>query len=251
MEIDDKKTTINYTVLIRDTDFSLRMSLVSIGNIFMNVAGFDSEQKGFGMEALHKKGMAWVALRMHIQVYEYPAAFDELTVTTWIEQWTKLSTQRNCIIKNKNGKILVEISSLWALIDFKTRQLLNLQDELSAFGYEKWLVEESTSIGSALKVHVPTNEELVGKHIVAYSDIDSNLHATSLKYVEWVLDTLPFELFKNQRISSFEINYAKECCFGEHVSIFREKLSEDTFLYELKDSNGNSLNRCKLTFSNI
>lgn len=250
MEI-DKKTTINYTVLIRDTDFSLRMSLESIGNIFMNVAGFDSERKGFGMDALHKKGMAWVALRMHIQIYEYPAAFEELNVTTWIEQWTKLSTQRNCIIQNKQGKTMVEISSLWALIDFKTRQLLNLQDELSAFGYEKWLLEESTSIGAALKVHIPTNTELVGNHIVAYSDIDSNLHATSLKYVSWVLDTLPFELFQKQRISSFEINYAKECCFGEHVSILREKLTEDTFLYELKDSNGNSLNRCKLTFSNI
>ncbi len=251
MEIDDKKTTINYTVLIRDTDFSLRMSLESIGNIFMNAAGCDSERKGFGMDALHKKGMAWVALRMHIQVYEYPAAFDELTITTWIEQWTKLSTQRNCIIQNKNGKTMVEISSLWALIDFKTRQLLNLQDELSVFDYEKWLVEESISIGSAMKVHVPNNTEVVGKHTVAYSDIDSNLHATSLKYVEWVLDTLPFELFKNQRISSFEINYVKECCFGEQVSILREKLSNDTFVYELKDSNNNSLNRCKLIFSHI
>lgn len=251
MNNDDKKTTITYTVLIRDTDFSLHMSLESIGNIFMNVAGCDSERKGFGMDALHKKGMAWVALRMHIQVYEYPAAFEEICVTTWIEQWTKLSTQRNCIITNKQGKTLVEISSLWALIDFKTRQLLNLQDELSCFDYGKWLLEETTSIGSAQKVHVPTQEELVGNHIVAYSDIDSNLHTTSLKYVAWILDTLPFELFQKQRISSFEINYAKECCFGEQVSIFREKLADNIFLFELKDSKNNSLNRCKLTFSDI
>lgn len=245
----EKKTSVDYTVLVRDTDFSLRSSLEAIGNVFMNVAGLDSESKGFGMDDLHKKGLAWVALRIFIKVSQYPAAFEKINVSTWIENWNKLTTQRDCTIQNADGKTVVEVSSLWAVIDFNTRQPVNMQDVLT--NYEPWILDEKLSIRNPEKVRLLTNEELVATRKVVYSDIDSNMHVTSFKYVSWILDTIPLEVFQKQFVSEFEINYVKECLYGETVTICREQLADNVFAYDIRNAEGVSLNRCKLTFSNL
>lgn len=245
----EKKTSVDYTVLVRDTDFSLRSSLESVGNIFMNAAGLDAERKGFGMDALHKQGLAWVALRIYIKVNSYPAAFEKLQVSTWVENWTKLTTQRDCILSDLDGKTLVEVSSLWAVIDFNSRQPVNLQEALPSYG--PWLLDEKLSIRPPEKVRLLTNPELVATRKVVYSDIDSNMHATSFKYVSWILDTVPLEVFQKQFVSDFEINYVKECRYGETVQIFREQIGENVYAYDIRNQENSSLNRCKLTFSNL
>lgn len=245
----EKKTSVDYTVLVRDTDFSLHSSLESVGNIFMNAAGLDAERKGFGMDALHKQGLAWVALRIYIKVNKYPAAFENLKVSTWVENWTKLTTQRDCTIASADGKTLVEVSSLWAVIDFNTRQPVNMQERLSS--YEPWLLDEKLSIRTPEKVRLLSNPELVSTRKVVYSDIDSNMHATSFKYVSWILDTIPLDVFQKQFVSDFEINYVKECRYGETIMIYREQLDENVFAYDIRNEENSSLNRCKLTFSNL
>ena len=245
----EKKTIIDYTVLMRDTDFSLHSSLESVGYIFMNAAGFDAERKGFGMEELHKRGLAWVALRLLIKVEKYPAAFEKLQIQTWVENWNKLTTQRNCIVTNAQGDTVFSVSSLWAVIDFNTRQPVNLQDALPCYG--PWILSEPIALRTPEKVHLLTNEEFVATRKAVYSDIDFNMHVTSFKYVSWILDTIPLDVFQKQFISEFEINYVKECTFGETVSIYREQLQENVYAYDIRNAEGVSLNRCKLTFSDL
>ncbi len=246
-----KKTSLKYTVLMRDTDFSMRSTLESIGNIFMNIAGLDSERKGFGMEALRKQGYAWVALRILIDVKSYPAAFEKLKATTWIENWNKLTTQRNCVIEDSKGDNVVEISSIFTLINFNTRQAVNMQDVLSNSNYEKSICNKHLSIRSPEKVHLLTNEKVVATRKVTYSDIDCNMHVNSFRYVSWVLDTIPLEMFQKKFISEFEINYVKECHYGETVTINMEQLGDNVYAFDIRNFEGTSLNRCKLTFTDF
>lgn len=238
---------------MRDTDFTQRTTLETIGNMFMNVAGLDSERKGFGMATLQKQGYTWVALRILIDVKKYPMAFEDIKVTTWVENWNKLATQRNCTIENSKGETLVEISSIFTLINFNTRQAVNMHDVMTSlnYDYEKFIWKKGVSIRCPEKVHLLANEELVTTRSVVYSDIDCNLHVNSFKYVSWILDTFPIDFFQKKYVSEFEVNYVKECKYGETISINREQLSENVYSFDIRNYEGTSLNRCKLTFSDL
>ena len=235
---------------MRDADFSQHSTLETIGNIFMNVAGLDSERKGFGMAALQRQGYTWVALRILIDVKRYPAAFEEVKATTWVENWTKLTTQRNCVIEDSKGEKIVEISSIFSLINFNTRQAVNMQDVLDS-NYEKSIWKKSIAIRPPEKVHLLANETVVATRKVAYSDIDCNMHVNSFRYVAWILDTFPLEMFQKKFISEFEINYVKECRYGETVTINMEQLGENVYAFDIRNYEGASLHRCKITFTDF
>jgi len=243
-----KKTSIEHDIPMRETDFSFNLTLKNIGEWFLNVAALDSERKGFGMQVLQQKGYAWVALRILINVKKYPVAFEKIKITTWIQNWSKLTTQRNCIIQNARGETLVEISSIFALINFNTRQVVNMQDALVDMKYERYICDKGLSIRSPEKIHALSNEELVDTRKVVYSNIDCNLHVSSFEYVSWILDTFSLEVFKNKKISEFEINYIKECKLGETVTIHREQLNENEYVFDIRNQEGTTLNRCKVTF---
>lgn len=244
-----QKSTFHYGVLVQDTDFSQRMNLVSIGNMLMNAAGTDAENKGFGMKALRDKNLAWVAMRIYIKIHAYPAMLDTITIQTWIENSLRMTTQRNCTIYDGSGNLCAEITSLWTIIDFTTRQPASLQDCLPA--YSDCILPESLPIHNPGKVLPLKNGEKVGTHTVVYSDIDGNMHATSFKYVSWVLDTIPLDVFQKSMISEFEVNFVHECRFGDTVEIYREQIAENICSYEVRSLDGAVLNRCKLTFSSL
>lgn len=44
---------------------------------------------------------------------------------------------------------------------------------------------------------------------VRYSDIDLNLHVGNVTYLEWILETIPFDIMTNYKIDSVKIKYQK------------------------------------------
>ena len=74
------------------------------------------------------------------------------------------------------------------------------------------------------------------------------MHVNSFRYVAWVLDVIPLEVYKQNKIVDFEINYVHEVLYGETVSIYSEKLEENVAVFDIRNAEGVSMNRCKFTF---
>lgn len=241
-----EKSIYPFTIFTHDLDFTSKASLLTIGNLFMNVAGIDSHSKGFGIDEIHDKNLAWVALRIRIKMNRYPELLEKVSIQTWIENWSRFATQRNCIIYGAQGENIGEIASVFTLIDFKLRQTVNMQERLGE--YEKFVIPDVLDLGCPGKVKTLQNATLAGTRTVAYNDIDSNMHVNSFRYVAWVLDTIPFETYKQNKIADFEINYIHEVLYGETVSIYSEKVDENVVVFDIRNAEGLSMNRCKFTF---
>ena len=241
-----EKSTYPFTIFTHDLDFTSKASLLTIGNLFMNVAGIDSHSKGFGIDQIHDKNLAWVSLRIRIKMNRYPELSEKVSIQTWVENWSRFVTQRNCSIYGENGENIGEIVSVFTLIDFKTRQTVNMQERLAE--YEAFIIPEGVALGTPGKVKTLQNATLVGTHTVAYNDIDSNMHVNSFRYVAWVLDVIPLEVYKQNKIVDFEINFVHEVLYGETVSIYSEKLEENVAVFDIRNAEGVSMNRCKFTF---
>lgn len=241
-----EKSTYPFTIFTHDLDFTSKASLLTIGNLFMNVAGIDSHSKGFGIDEIHDKNLAWVALRIRIKMDRYPELSENVFIQTWIENWSRFTTQRNCVIRNEKGEVLGQISSVFTLIDFKLRQTVNMQERLAE--YEEYVIPDVLEMGCPGKVKTLQNATLVGTRKAAYNDIDSNIHVNSFRYVAWILDTIPLEVYQQNKIVDFEVNYIHEVLYGETVSIFIEKLEENVVVFDIRNAEGISMNRCKFTF---
>lgn len=243
-----EKTTIQRVIESNDVDFSFDSTVYSIGNIFMTAANVDSRSKGFGVESLLSRGLTWVTLRTYIKVNKFPHDQDNITVETWVQDCTRITTQRNCTFKDAAGNHLVDITTIFALVDYNTRRPVNILEKMPEFS-EKFIVDEKSVLRAPEKLKAIENPQLVGTHTVVFSDLDCNMHTTTFRYALWILDVISLDEHKKKQVSGLEMNFIKECRCGETVSIFREDISADQAIFEIKNEAGEVLNRQCVTFS--
>jgi len=58
--------------------------------------------------------------------------------------------------------------------------------------------------------------------MVRYSDIDMHHHVNNTIYIEWILDSYPFEMNQTHQIHTFEINFLAESSYGDEISVHTE-----------------------------
>jgi acyl-ACP thioesterase len=49
-------------------------------------------------------------------------------------------------------------------------------------------------------------------------------HVNNIKYIEWILDSYPFEMNQTHQIHTFEINFLAESSCGDDISIHTDML---------------------------
>ena len=60
----------DFYVYPRETDASKHISLQSIGAFILDAAGMAAKLRGFGMDYMHARGLAWVTSRIAIEMKE-------------------------------------------------------------------------------------------------------------------------------------------------------------------------------------
>ena len=63
------------------------------------------------------------------------------------------------------------------------------------------------------------------------------------------MDTISLDEYKEKAINEDEINFIKECRYGETVSLYREDISENAAVFEIRNAEGEVLNRQRMVFS--
>jgi acyl-ACP thioesterase len=78
-------------------------------------------------------------------------------------------------------------------------------------------------------------EEPVHNFSAKYSDIDINGHVNSVRYIEHILDLLPLEKHREERLKRFEIAYITESYFGDQLDIYMdEDKNENVYMVEVR-----------------
>lgn len=238
-----EKRRYSYTVLPREVDSSKRATIMTLGDYILHTAGEDADHNGFGVEKLQQSNMTWVLSRIAIEVARFPVQYEKYSIETWIEDVGRLMTTRNFIIRDSEGLVIGCASTYWAMIDFTTRLPLDLRTNID---YANAANPEPCPIAKPAKVPA-VKGSVVERHKVKYSDIDFNCHANSMKYVEWMIDTLPFETLTNKKLSRFDINFIHETRYGEEVDIAAEHIGNiDRF--ELRRNDGTAVCRAQFVW---
>ncbi len=137
---------------------------------------------------LFNSGMAFVISKLNIIVRDKITQSEEITVNTWPTEATTGFTSIRSYNVILNGKVVMEGTGVWALIDVNTRSLLKINSvDLSNYGY-------APPLESTLKKRVMIPKDglsVVGSHTVTYSQCDLNMHLTNSNYGDILADFVP------------------------------------------------------------
>ncbi len=217
----------------RDVDFMKKSTVMALGDYILHTAGEDADLNGFGVRALNAAHNAsWVLTRFAYEVYRMPGEHEQLTITTWVSDMSRVMTTRNFEVFDSEGHRIAAAISNWAMIDITTRRPL----DLLSLGLSDSMVQRfDAPIASPQRLGAP-EEAQSWQHVVKYSDLDFNCHANSMKYLQWVVDTLPFEVIESRRFCRIDINFIHESRYGQHLGIVAANDTSATeYLYEIRN----------------
>ncbi len=210
----------DYKVEINHVDFNGDLKLSSLFTYFQNIAGLHSENLGMGRKTLSEQyGVIWVLVRMRVDIIKYPRWKDTITIETWPQKPDRIGFDRDFLVKDNEGNILIKGVSTWVVIDFETRKLMKSKSIYT--GYPT--IIEKRAIDCKLgNLKSKGKLEMVYKRTVRYSDIDINKHLNNAKYMDFIMDSFSLEEHKDFDIKSIEISYSNEALPDSTVTIYKD-----------------------------
>lgn len=227
-------------------DYTGHLTIGVLGNHLLNVAGFHSHDRGFGIDRLNKEHYTWVLSRLALEMYDLPMQYESFTIETWVENVYRLFTDRNFAVLNKEGKAIAYARSVWAMIDTETRKPVDLMaiHDGDIAGY---ICDKDCPIDKPSRIKV-NSKEPVAILPVKYSDMDINGHVNSIRYIEHILDLFPVDAFKEKRVRRFEMAYVAETIATDTMAYYMDKVDDDNFDIEVKKNQADVVCRSKVIF---
>lgn len=174
---------------------------------------------GIGFADLITHGLTWVLSRMVVEMTEWPRVNETYTIETWVENFNRAFSDRNFRVLGADGRTCGYARSTWVTIDMERRTL----GDLSSF----------SSLGSIVRPDIECPIAPCGKHrplpadatpavsrTFAYSDIDTNRHVNTVRYVEMLMDCYTPDYHAANPPRRLEVSFMRECTYGESATIY-------------------------------
>ncbi len=239
-EITEQELVLKYTfdVTSADCDRNARLRLGGLINYLILAAIRSADTLGFGFDGLRSQQLFWVLSRMTVEIYKPMKWCDTAFVETWPKDVDGLLYLRDFIVKDQRGKLVAKCTSGWLAIDIQTKRPRKVDEKFSyIFDHMKernaldYRPEKLASVEPQERFDVRTT----------WFDLDLNKHVTSTRYVDWMIDALPFDFLDAHYPSRLSIKYMKETMHGEVITLKQASTNENQFSFEGVNRAGDSV----------
>jgi len=210
------------------SDLYGKASVVNICNWLQETATSHANSIGFGTSDLRKQGYFWAIYRWAIIIDKYPRIFDTIQVKTWVSSQKGPFTEREYHIEDDSGETLVRASSLWFAVDSKLRKPVPISRIVKKLpmiqGYKSYP-------GMPEKVNVEQNLQIIENVRIRSYDFDKNNHVNNIRYLDWMLKSLPDKHIKYYELNSFSVNFVDEATIDHDDLQIRGKQLTDSEYY--------------------
>ena len=178
-------------------------------------AGNHAAKLGLSIEKLHSEGVAWVLARMRIVPVSLPAVHARIEVETWPVGVEGLQYRRDYVVRDEWGSIIVRAVSNWVVVSLDTRKV----GRVPAFIAEFSLDNTTTAMEDDGRRRLPEADK---KHAACafrarLADVDRNHHVNNVRYMEWILESVPESVRQNAALADLEITFRAESYRGDRI----------------------------------
>lgn len=230
--VKDMKMTFPLVVEPFQEDYSGHLSWANLGNFTLRVASLHAEAHGFGISYMMEHQRGWVLSRLALDIAERPRSLQHYSISTWVSRIFRQFTERNFTFCDADGKVIGHGISTWALIDYATRQPVNLET-LPEGGFRAAVLPEVPPIPGYSRVRVTAPTQTLHHHC-GMTDLDINGHVNSIRYIDWVLDAFSLEWHRSHPICRIEVAFGLEGHCGDDLDIMLQPAGEQQYAAEIK-----------------
>ncbi|GAA0143978.1 esterase [Lithospermum erythrorhizon] len=175
---------------------------------------------GDGFGATREMGirkLIWVVTRIHVQIEKYSSWGDFVEIDTWVDAAGKNGMRRDWVIRDcKTQKIITRATSTWVTMNRETRKLSKIPDEVKCeiqpfYLNREAIKEEDTDREKIEKLNSKTAERVRSGLAPRWSDMDANQHVNNVKYIGWLLESMPIGVLQDYSLTSMTLEYRREC----------------------------------------
>ncbi|XP_050374785.1 uncharacterized protein LOC126792402 [Argentina anserina] len=221
-------------------------TLESILNLLQEIASNHMQMSGLhrdGFGATHgmiKNDLIWVMSRMPpVQVDCYPKWGEALQIDTWLGAAGKNGMRRDWLIRSEATRdVYARATSTWVLMNQKTNRLSKMPEEVRA-EIAPWFIEKQAMPEDVVEniVKLDSQAKYINNDLKPKrSDLDMHHHVNNVKYVRWMLETIPDQILKAHQLTSIVLEYIRKCestdivqslCQPDKDGILRDGLKQE------------------------
>ncbi|QHN98237.1 Palmitoyl-acyl carrier protein thioesterase [Arachis hypogaea] len=143
---------------------------------------------GFGAtRQMSIRKLIWVVTRIQVQVQRYSSWGDIIEIDTWVDAHGKNGMRRDWVIRDHFTKEVIVKATRFAISneDTDSEKIHKLTDQDA----------ENIQTGLAPR----------------WNDMDANQHVNNVKYIGWILESLPMKVLEDYYMTSMTLEFRREC----------------------------------------
>ena len=221
-----------FTIYTFQEDWNGNGTVQALCEYMQEAAGNHAAKLGLSIERLHAEGVAWVLARMRVSPVFLPAAHDRIQVETWPVGVEGVQFRRDFIVRAEDGTVLCRAVSHWVVVSLETRKV----GRIPAFIAEVALDNAATAMDDA-KSRLP---EVGAEHETCFfrarlADVDRNRHVNNVRYMEWVMESVPESVRRATDLADLELVFRAESYWKDTVAVrtMPEGGDADAFVHSL------------------
>ncbi len=207
-----------FKIRFHDTDLHSNCRVQEVFSFLSETCWEHADHLGLGKEFMYPKGLIWAYARKRIIVNRFPKWGEMITVKTWPRNYNRIYVHREFQILDENQTPLINCSAVYFAFDIENKKAVD-PEKLCA--HRKHLVScEKTTEGTLHRIPPFIENDLtIFPYVVDYSDLDMYKHVNNVRYVDWILKSIPNNFRKNNILKQMDINYFAEANMGDGVHI--------------------------------
>lgn len=215
-----------------EQDSTHRIPASAIIGCLPKAANNHAHAMGFGSGTMREKNLLWVLLRLHVRLGDYPGGRQRIDVETWPSGIdSRLAYREFRIFLGEGSDSIGEGTSAWMMLDAASQRPVAVAGRISP---------GSSTLGPRAFTpghvsYLPAGPEItVRRFPVRLSDIDRNRHVNNLRYIEWIVETMPEEIRLRRRLRELSVEFRRQVRYGETVDSLVFPAAEDgTFVHRM------------------
>jgi len=200
---------------------------------------------GHSLYDLEEKNIGWVLISGIIQMDRYPTYKEKIKIRTWLSSYTAIKGIRENIIYDAKGRIIGRAKGVWIFFDIQRRRPIQILEDIK----EKWSQYEELSTNHDISKKIETSDslQLIKEFIINRYDVDSYQHVNNIRYLQWLIESIPEEIIDNYFLHSLDGRFLAEAKYGDTIISFTEKdkiensKNENSFLCSIKNKKDNKV----------
>lgn len=203
-----------FEIRFTEIDHRWNATALVLFNLMQETAVAHSESVGRGPAAAKEHGFGWFLTRLHMRTDRYPRFGERIVIRTWPVNLHGLHAIREFEAIDSTGTCISRATTRGVVIDVRRRRPCRVPAWI-AHAYPLLAdraVDDPFDVLPELSGVVTMNADRV-----RLSDTDSNAHANSSRYIDWMLESVRGEISKNFLPAAIEIAYKRELQAGEEL----------------------------------